>query len=888
MPSAALTVNGNLASQQGTGTSVSFTAGNAVSIGGNLNVGAGTSFTSGAYTHTLGGNLAVNGTYNSTGNRLVFNGSGIQQVIMPAALNKVIVNKTAGLVSLTSDLTINDSLIFMQRVIRTGAFKIVSVTGRVSNSGQSTGWVYGKIQKPVATGSNVTRTFETGDSLVYAPVMVTFGTVTTSGTVVVHAPSTDHPLVNFSMINPSRSVNRYWNFTNSGISFSNASFTFTWGVTDPDVPSSPEYFKVARYITAWDTLPSLISGATSIQVSGVSAFGDFVIGEVCDASITGIWTGYINSDWFTSENWRCGILPGSTSDITIPSGLAQYPVLSTGTTAVKNILIQPGASLTVSSGTIQVSGVITSNGTMNFTSGGLELNGITTQVLAATLFSGSLLENLTANNLSGVNITGSLSVSGRLKVSQGVLNTGGTLLLVATATQTALIDGSGTGTISGNVTMQRYLPSAFGYKYISSPFQSATVSEIADEIDLAATFPMLYRYDEQQDVTGWVEYTAVSGALVPLTGYAANFGSSGSPITLDISGTVSTGNQSVSLFNNNKPFTQGFNLVGNPYPSPIDWDNLAGWNRNNIDDAVYYFDASASDMFGGVYSSYINGISSNGVAGNIIPSMQGFFVHVTDGAYPVAATLSVNNAARTNDLQPGFHRNTSSTSYPMVRLNAVFREKVQQDDMVVYFDQEATAEYEKTKDALKLINTDPEVPSFYSLSPQQVKLSINAVPESGFLLDVPLGIRVDRSGTVDFSLQELTDIPPGINLYLTDDSRRINYNLRNNPVVSIALDKGIIEGRFRLRFTPGVLPYVSDTDELGVYAAGSQVFLFVDVSPGESGSVSISSLDGKLLFEKQYDSGYYTLNSDFSSGIYLVNFRSGKATFSKKIFIRND
>ena len=44
--------------------------------------------------------------------------------------------------------------------------------------------------------------------------------------------------------------------------------------------------------------------------------------------------------------------------------------------------------------------------------------------------------------------------------------------------------------------------------------------------------------------------------------------------------------------------------------------------------------------------TYVNGISSDGTASNIIPSMQGFLVHVSDGAYPVTGTLGVNNNVR--------------------------------------------------------------------------------------------------------------------------------------------------------------------------------------------------------------------------------------------------
>ena len=93
------------------------------------------------------------------------------------------------------------------------------------------------------------------------------------------------------------------------------------------------------------------------------------------------------------------------------------------------------------------------------------------------VFSGNTIRNLTISNAAGVSLLGPLNVTGIVNIQNGALASAGNLTLVSSASQTALIDGSGAGTVTGNVTMQRYLSSAFGYKYISSPFQSATVNE---------------------------------------------------------------------------------------------------------------------------------------------------------------------------------------------------------------------------------------------------------------------------------------------------------------------------------------------------------------------------------------------------------------------------
>jgi len=536
-------------------------------------------------------------------------------------------------------------------------------------------------------------------------------------------------------------------------------------------------------------------------------------------------------------------------------------------------------------------GNLTGTGGYNGTNETLEMNGLSMQTMTGVAFTGNNLKNLTVNNSSGVLLTGNLNVTAIVKVTQGDFNSGGLLTLASTATQTALIDGSGAGSVSGVVTLQRYIPAGFGYKYFSSPFLGATVNEFSDDLNLAATFPPFYRYNESSTSSGWVNYSNTSGVLQPLTGYAANFGTGTVAVTADISGTVNNSPQTITLYNTNKQFTTGFNLVGNPYPSPVNWDAAAGWNRVNIDNAVYYFDASSSDQYGGTYNSYINGVSSNGSANGIIPAMQGFFVHVSNGTFPVTATLGINNAARTTNLQPLFHRILQTVEYPTIRMQASFLGSGNvKDALVVYMDDSATPAFDKEKDALKIMNTDSGVPSIYSFGADQSRLSISALPD---LMDqsliIPLGIQTDQGGVITFNCNEIALIPDSIQVYLSDSKTRINHNLRLNPECNIQLDQGTHDGRFRLILTTSELPYITDTDEFGVYSVGETIFIYVNPGDGESGYVSISNLQGQtLLTEKFSEEGHYTLTPEFSNGIYVVSFYTNKSSFSKKLFLTNN
>ncbi len=52
------------------------------------------------------------------------------------------------------------------------------------------------------------------------------------------------------------------------------------------------------------------------------------------------------------------------------------------------------------------------------------------------------------------------------------------------------------------------------------------------------------------------------------------------PLTLDLTDTVNNGSVTVTLYNHNYTYTKGMNLVGNPYPSAIDWNAASGWTRD--------------------------------------------------------------------------------------------------------------------------------------------------------------------------------------------------------------------------------------------------------------------------------------------------------------------
>jgi hypothetical protein len=600
------------------------------------------------------------------------------------------------------------------------------------------------------------------------------------------------------------------------------------------------------------------------------------------------WTGSSSTTWATGGNWHTGVIPNSGISLVLNSGLSNYPVITSGTITVNNITIQSGASFTLTNAELIIKGNIVNSGTFNTSAGTVQFNGTSAQVIPAAAFSTNVIKNLTINNSSGVTLNGTLGVTGILKATTGNFNANGYLTLVSNSTQTALIDGAGAGSVLGNVNIQRYMTSAYGYKYVSSPFQAAKVSELFDDLVLGGSFPTVYKYDENQTASGWVSCTDTSQLLNPKAGYAANFGAAGTAKTIDITGLVNNGAQQITLYNHNKSTTQGFNLVGNPYPSPIDWNASSGWTKTNIDNALYFFDAGSSDEFTGTYSSYINGVSSNGTTDNIIGSMQGFFVHVSNGSFPVTATLGFSNGVRINNLTEKLQKKDTQPLWPMIRLTCKFEgNKYGSDATVFYFNDKNTGQFDKEGDALKLMNTNAAIPNIYSITNDSRKLSINGLPVNKDSIQIyPLGISKGVGGQMEINAQEIFKMPEGLNIYIYDAETNVLQNIRNKSTYKFTQTQSESENRFSLVLSLKDIQYLSGTqNNFKTYSRNGKLYFELSPLLAEA-DLTITNMQGQIIHNQKIEgSSEQEINMNAAPGLYIISVQTNSGVYSRKIFI---
>ena len=431
-----------------------------------------------------------------------------------------------------------------------------------------------------------------------------------------------------------------------------------------------------------------------------------------------IWTGGSNSNWSDSDNWDNDItgianteIPSDFTDVTIPSaGVTNEPTLSGSNNECANCQIESGRTVTWASGArLNVNGDFNNSGNINLTDGELGFTGSDNQTLtSSTLLT---LKDLTLNNGNNLQlISGPFELTGSLEIPSGTLQTNGLITLLSDASGTGRIGEITGSSISGDITMERHIPNTKRqWRYIATPFTNTTVDDWQENFPITGSFtgsstgpglkndPSLYWYNETlAGSTVLADYDAYpttdSTAFIQNgRGYSAYFRQT-SDITLSNTGTVKAGNMNFGLTYTTSGNSDGWgwNLIGNPYPSQIDWDASSGWSKANVDNAIYFTDNET-----GTNISYVAGISiPPGQANGVISSGQAFWVHAANGSGSLQSTEQVKTTATQR-----FYKGETEISQIKI---TVFDEPHYQNDMcILHFQNGATAGYDKDFDAKK-------------------------------------------------------------------------------------------------------------------------------------------------------------------------------------------
>ncbi len=305
-------------------------------------------------TLTVTGNWTNNGSFTSNGT-ITFAGSSSQSLGGSASttFNNLTVNNGAG-ITLTNNQTINGTLTFTAGRIITGSYVLTCGTAStVNGAGPGTGYVIGNLAIVIPVGATA-KTFSIGSGYSYTPVDLTFTGITTGGTLTASTTGTDHPNLGSSDLNASTTVNRYWKLTNSGLVFTSYSATFNFVSGDVDAGVTTGLLELRRYNSGWSTPTVGTRTSVSTQATGLTAFGDFQIGQYNSAptltsiapnnglagrtmNITLTGTGFVSG--FTTVNAGAGITVNSVTFNSSTQIVANITIASGATIGARNISV---------------------------------------------------------------------------------------------------------------------------------------------------------------------------------------------------------------------------------------------------------------------------------------------------------------------------------------------------------------------------------------------------------------------------------------------------------------------------------------------------------------------------------------------------------------------
>ncbi|GAA4026416.1 hypothetical protein GCM10022409_07990 [Hymenobacter glaciei] len=434
-----------------------------------------------------------------------------------------------------------------------------------------------------------------------------------------------------------------------------------------------------------------------------------------------------------------------------------------------------GIAATGATGAIQVSGARTFDADASYT-----YNGVAAQTTGAGL--PGQVRNLTANNVLGLTLSQGVSVAQVVRLQSGNLATGGQpLVLLSSASGTALVDNTG-GVVTGAGTMQRAVTSAVtgpAYRHFSSPVAAATFSSLGttgfvptfnSAYNTSATpgsvspFPTVFGYDEGRLATavsnyaafdkGWFSPADGTETMQPTRGYSVNAPATAAPIAF--TGTFNNAAQNSGPLSRGTDADAGWQLLGNPYPSPLDWNTVTPAQRPGMDAAMYVYQSTG--QYAGTYRSYANGIGTS----PLVVAGSGYFARVSTAGTPGAVNLTNANRITSFAAQPVFGRGLVDTR-PQLHLQLAGAGR--SDDTFLYLQAGASAGVDAEFDATKLANSAGL--DLATLSGSR-SLAINGLAPLGTAeVLVPLHLRVPQAGSFRFEVVDLANFGSAA-VYLRD------------------------------------------------------------------------------------------------------------------------
>jgi len=456
-----------------------------------------------------------------------------------------------------------------------------------------------------------------------------------------------------------------------------------------------------------------------------------------------------------------------------------------------------------------------------------------------------------------------------LKISSGDL----ILKSDATGDATVIAFGSITHGTGGKAIVQRYIPGfANAWHMVSAPVNGMAITESDWETD---TDEDLYLWDEPDPGT-WVNYknttveptfaTANPGDnFVTGRGYIANYNTA-NPTNNFESTALNSGNININLAysaKKNWTWTAGQNLIGNPYPSGLDWSAVT---KTDI----------VTETYASVYNPNKDGGPGYDNVNGIIAPGQGFFVQAasSDGA-----VLALKPSQQVHVTDQSFLKQGDAADRLVLRLSS----GQFYDETKILLNEASVPEHD-FYDATKYFSFNPQVPQLYSLGSDGWRLAINSMEKVSESLAIPVSVKVQGNSLMSIDLIVSEGVFDGPEIFLHDVLTNTIHKLSETPSYNFMANEDDHPDRFLLKFAAVGVQDVPGSIELNAYMAHSRLYVLNPDAP--KATVELYNIQGKVILREKIGSGLQSVNVHIATGIYLVVMYTENAVTTRKLFIQ--
>lgn len=472
-----------------------------------------------------------------------------------------------------------------------------------------------------------------------------------------------------------------------------------------------------------------------------------------------------------------------------------------------------------------------------------------------------------------VTLNDNRTASGNLVISSGavlLINAAKQLTLSGTATNNGTItiqsDANGTGTIVGNVsgtaTVNQHL-SSYRTWYLSSPVSNVTPAN-------------MNRYKFYDEATN--TWTTTAPAQTIGAGFLA-VPTDNAVTSTSFSGTLNNGAIAIPLiYSAANTLKHGFNLVGNPYPSYLDWTAVYAANTSNLSTSTLWYRTKA-----GAYTFWtVNGESGEGspaAANKEIAPMQAFWVRTAANG-----SLNLSNTLRSHAPAGG-----SLLKAPAANSNTLIRFEVSNgtntDETVLYFNANASNEFD-VYDSPKMSNEDADIAEIYTRVGNE-RLVMNGMPAIQKDAEIALGFQAGNATSFSLRANEVRNLASDVKVILKDNVTQTETDLTDGTGVYAFGNLAASGDRFSIIFrTAGAVTGIETpaSDGLTVYNSGrEQLTVLYNGAIDARTTVSVYNAVGQRLANQLLTGTTTVVNGNFIPGVYVMKVNN----LSRKLTIKN-